>query len=197
VKRLIRVLSVREEGPWLISMRDISLEGAGLYSRRPFPIDSIVTLELPMRSGTVCRGARVKNLRPSVERGWIVGCLFIEALSPGDIVIQRASRPSMNNRERRNQPRYNTQHERGQCRVFNMTIEGPWDMVIHNVSETGIGLVSDRPFKAGMTLAVQLPGKLQEPTSLQVVHSSKHRGKWLVGCVFPRPISEHDVQCLT
>lgn len=195
VKRVVRVLSVREVGQWLIAMRDISLEGVGVYSRRPFPIGSILTLELPMRSGTVCRTARVKNLRASAERGWIVGCLFVEGLATGDIVVQRAAQAP--GQERRGKPRYSTQHERGQCRVFDMTIEGPWDMTVHNVSETGMGLISDRPFKAGMTLAVQLPGELQEPTSLQVAHSSKRRDKWLVGCAFPKPISEYDVQCLT
>lgn len=195
VKRLVRVRSVHEEGQWLIGLRDISLEGVGIYSRRPFPIDSIVTLELPMRSGTVCRTARVKNLRASAERGWIVGCLFLEALVEGDLAVQRSSRAPT--RERRSKPRYSAQHERGQCRVFSMVIEGPWEMAIHNVSETGIGLISDRPFKAGMTLSVDLPGDGQEPTSLRVAHASKRQGKWLVGCAFPKPISEYEVQCLT
>ena len=193
VTRVVRVLSVREEGQWLISMRDISLEGVGIYSRRPFPIGSILNLELPMRLGTVCRSASVKNLRQSSERGWIAGCCFTEPLAPGDIAVQLYHTEKS---ERRSKPRYSARHERGQCRVFSMTIEGPWDITVHDVSETGIGLISYRPFKAGMTLSVELP-QLQEITSLRVVHSSKRQARWLVGCIFPRRISEYELRCLT
>lgn len=81
--------------------------------------------------------------------------------------------------------------------MLNMTIEGPWQMMIHNVSETGIGLIADRPFKAGMILSVELPGQPQKVTSLRVAHSSKQRGNWLIGCVFPKRLSLEEIRALT
>jgi hypothetical protein len=195
-KQLVRALSVGEEGQWLISVRDISLDGVGLATRRAFPIGSILALELPMRSGMVCRTARVKNLRASATKGWIVGCLFVVPLSVGDIVVQESSRQQPT-RERRSKPRYSARYERGQCRVLSMIIEGPWLMMVHNVSETGIGLIADRPFKAGMMLSVELPGQPQATMSLRVVHSSKQPGNWLIGCAFPRRLSVQEVRALT
>jgi hypothetical protein len=195
LKQLVRVLSVGEDAPWVIAVRDISLDGVGLVTRKPFPIDAILTLELPMRSGTVCRAARVKNLRSTPSKGWIVGCLFVEPLAPGDIIVRPLSRPPT--RERRSKPRYTAHCERGQCRVLSMKIEGPWNMLVQNVSETGIGLVSERPFKAGMTLTIELPGQLQELTSLRVVHSSKHGKSWLIGCTFARRLSPQELRALT
>lgn len=195
-KRVVRALSVGEEGQWLISVRDISLDGVGLTTRKAFPIGSILALELSMRSGMVCRTARVKNLRSSPSKGWIVGCLFVEPLSAGDVVVQELSRLQPT-RERRSKPRFSAHHAKGQCRVLSMVIEGPWPMTIQNVSETGIGLIADRPFKAGMTLSVELPIWPQAPASLRVVHSSKQRGHWLVGCEFPKRLTIQEVRALT
>jgi hypothetical protein len=195
-KRVVRALSVGEEGQWLISVRDISLDGVGLTTRRAFPIGSILTLELSMRSGMVCRTARVKNLRPSPTKGWIIGCLFVEPLSAGDIVVQDLSRQQPK-RERRSKPRFSVHYAKGQCRVLNMLIEGPWQMTVHNVSETGIGLIAERPFKAGMILSVELPGQPHAAASLRVVHSSKQQGNWLIGCEFPKRLSIQEVRALT
>jgi hypothetical protein len=144
----------------------------------------------------VCRNARVKNLRATRNGGWAVGCLFIDPLAAGDIVVQESRHAPKPTYERRSKPRYSTRFERGQCRVLNMFIEGPWEMVVHNVSESGIGLIADRPFKPGMILFVQMPGH-EEPSSLRVAHSSKHGKAWLVGCEFGQPLSRQELRALT
>jgi hypothetical protein len=201
LKQLLRVLSVGEEGQWLVSVKDISLEGVGLVSRRPFPIGSVIALELQLRNAMLCRSARVRNLRSTGERRgvnptWTVGCLFVEPLSAGDIAIRETPGPQPN-KERRGKPRYSARFEKGQCRVNSMVIEGPWEMKVQNVSETGIGLVSDRPFKAGMFLTVELPGSPPQPMMLRVVHASKQLRTWLVGCEFPRRLTTQEMRALT
>jgi len=82
------------------------------------------------------------------------------------------------------------------CRLLRATGEGPWEASVRNVSAGGIGLITSRPFKAGMLLTVEPPMKgSAKPKVVKVTHAAAQaNGKWwVIGAVFASPISREDM----
>ena len=76
----------------------------------------------------------------------------------------------------------------------------PWKAMIYDLSRTGIGMVMNQSFDAGIELAVELfsPDMVLSYTVLtRVAHSTRQNNRsWLVGCRFVRELSEEELQNL-
>jgi serine/threonine protein kinase len=101
--------------------------------------------------------------------------------------------------ERRASVRY-VSRLKGSCRALASERKWRWNAAVRDVSCGGLGLLLNRRFEPGTVLRV----KLANPCSprhrvylVRVVRVQAHSSKtWIVGCVFPRPLSEEEVQTL-
>jgi hypothetical protein len=87
------------------------------------------------------------------------------------------------------------------CRLTRNTGEGPWFATVRNISARGIGLISNRQFKAGMLLTIELPGKGQsysQPKLLRVTHSLQQTNsqRWTWGGTFASPLTEEELRLM-
>src|SRR5262245_36793766 len=72
--------------PWPATIRDISTGGVSLALERRFERGSGLAIELPSEDGTMSTVlARVTNVRPHPDGGWILGCSFISELSDEEV----------------------------------------------------------------------------------------------------------------
>jgi hypothetical protein len=75
-----------------------------------------------------------------------------------------------------------------------------WPARVKDISTTGIGLYTERPFEPGTRLGVELqsPDKTLAYTLMtHVMHASLREDEgWLIGCEFARELSEHELQRL-
>jgi hypothetical protein len=71
---------------------------------------------------------------------------------------------------------------------------------VRNVSQTGVGLVTNRPFPAKTRLLVVLPASAAlAPHKLRVnvIHCSRYTdGNWLLGCRFAAPLGGEELETL-
>jgi hypothetical protein len=83
------------------------------------------------------------------------------------------------------------------CRLTRATGEGPWQATVRNISPGGVGLITGRPFKAGMLLTLEPPTPTAgvKPKLLKVTHAAPQPGNkwWVVGGVFASPLSEEEM----
>lgn len=89
------------------------------------------------------------------------------------------------------------------CRPTADRREPGWFAKVHDISAGGIGLLFRYPFRSGTPLLVELKrddGAVIAVLSARVVHATAvfDQGDlgWLVGCAFPRPLSDAELQPL-
>jgi serine/threonine protein kinase len=87
---------------------------------------------------------------------------------------------------------------KGSCRAVGGERRVRWTARIRDISAGGIGLIINRRFEPGTVLRVKLPGSSSRRLYLvRVVRVEPNTARtWIVGCVFPRPLSEEEVQTL-
>jgi hypothetical protein len=90
---------------------------------------------------------------------------------------------------------------RSPCRLRRAIGTETWFAVVRNVSRDGVGLLSNRPFKARMLLAIELPtkdGKFLPPKAMCVKHAEPVPGTtwWALGGVFAHRLTEEEVHGL-
>ncbi len=88
--------------------------------------------------------------------------------------------------------------QKGTCRALAAERKWRWTATVRDVSATGIGLLLNRRFEPGTVLRLKLPGRGRRRIYLVrvtrvVAHSAR---TWVVGCVFPRKLSEEEVATL-
>jgi hypothetical protein len=203
-----RVLRLTEEGPWTATVRNISAEGIGLVANRPFGRGTLITVELP--SGANGEGeprlVKVTHSRPQVgnPRWWVLGGFFARRLGRDVLARICARAPAiLRQAERRTTARHTTRLK-APCRLVRASEEGPWQVSIRNVSSKGIGLISNRAFRPGSVLTVELPllanqhVRQAEPRLVRITHvRPQSSGKWWVlGGLFARPLTREEVDGL-
>jgi hypothetical protein len=99
---------------------------------------------------------------------------------------------------RRAYVRYAMQRK-GSCQVpFSKEMLGDLTAQIVDISVKGIGLILSRPFWKRTILSVELSAASPEGSrnELVIVQRTMEQpdGRWLVGCVFARPLSEEELQ---
>jgi len=79
--------SVETKSMWLASIRDISVDGIGLFLHRHFAQGEMITIGLTNAAKTFGRkiSARVAHSTLQPGGGWLVGCAFSEPLSESDL----------------------------------------------------------------------------------------------------------------
>jgi hypothetical protein len=86
------------------------------------------------------------------------------------------------------------------CRIVSEGQEEGLRASIRNLSASGIGLFVNHALKPGNVLILNLQTgdqRLARPLPVRVMHSSPlEQGKWLVGCLFVRRLSEPELQLL-
>jgi len=191
-----------EEGPWVATVRNISIEGIGLITNRPFKPGTVLTLSLPTSGDAKPRMVRVKHVR--VQPGgqwWAIGGVFNRKLDKDELDRLKSRAPALIIQiERRTQVRHTTRLKTV-CRLLRATEPGPWTATVRNVSAQGIGLISNRPFKLGTLLTMQLPsnnGKPVAPQVFRVTHARPQPGNqwWVLGGVFLTKLSGEELQAL-
>jgi hypothetical protein len=75
-----------------------------------------------------------------------------------------------------------------------------WPARIRDISTTGIGLYTSRPFEPGTRLAIELQSPDEEMTytlMTYVMHASlREDDGWLIGCAFTRELTDLELQQL-
>lgn len=111
---------------------------------------------------------------------------------------QRPQTPEMIECERRASVRFPC-HLPTSTRLLGEQSRRTWEATIKNVSQKGIGLVADYPFRCGTVLVVRMTNgaaaELGESLFARVVHATARAdGGWLIGCTLARRLSEAQVQ---
>jgi len=172
------VQSVTEQGPWTATIKDVTRRDISLAINRPFKPAMVLSIRLPTTKNFRClKFVQVCHSLPLAGRtGWIVRGRFQPQLTAEEF-IALVTLPVHKNRP---------------SPIYHVIEEGPWWASIRNVSQTGLGLIVDRPFKPSSLLTVQLPDEGgTRPTLLRVAHVERKPGCswWILGCAFLRPIS--------
>jgi hypothetical protein len=172
-----------EEGKWLAAIRNISADGIGLLTNRPFRPGMMLTLELPMAGKTLPIRMRVLHARPQRKDWWAVGGQLVRKLSKAELDALRNRAPAIAPKsERRTQARHTTRVK--SAPVVQTTEAGCWSATIRNISETGISLITNRSFLPGAILTVDLPvnsGHGTRTRLLRVRHVRRQAdGEWFI-----------------
>jgi hypothetical protein len=89
-KTVCRLVRVQQQGPWLVSVQNVSHRGIGLLADRPFDSGTFLKVELPI--------IRKKSLEPKVVRVtystpqpggqvWLVGGVFLRSLTEEELQV--------------------------------------------------------------------------------------------------------------
>lgn len=204
VKTRCRLNRMAEEGTWQAMVRNISYQGIGLSVNRPIKVGMLLAVELPtnpMETGTT-RLIRVKRVEPQPDgKWWSVGGVFAKNLTQIELDLLRIRTPNIvPNSERRTTIRHTTRLKRP-VPVIRIIEEGPWLATIRNVSIRGIGLITERPFKPGTYLTIELPvngGKLGKARLLKITHLSRQKDSpwWVLGGSFLSRLTPDEYESL-
>jgi len=87
---------------------------------------------------------------------------------------------------------------KGTCHPLAAERKWRWTATVRDISAGGIGLILNRRFEPGTVLRVKLPGVSKKRVYLvRVVRVQAHSARtWLVGCIFPRRLSDDEVESL-
>jgi serine/threonine protein kinase len=89
---------------------------------------------------------------------------------------------------------------KGTCRPYAADKKGQWNADVRDVSAGGMALVVSRRFEPGTVLQVKLPGTegaSRREYVVGVVRLQADSPKtWVIGCIFPRRMSDEEVQSL-
>lgn len=199
-----RLKRATEEGTWMATVRNISAEGIGLVTNRPFKPGMSLTMELPTDPKFIGKPVLVLVRHARQEPGkreWVLGGTFSRKLTNDELAALRSRSPAiLPHHERRTTVRHTTRLK-APCPVIRISEEGPWYATIRNVTEKGIGLIANRPFRPGMLLTVELPdkrGELGHTRLLKVLHARPQPGNqwWILGGEFMTRLTSPELDAI-
>lgn len=194
-----RLLRAVESGPWSAIVRDITQEGVGLITNQPFDAGTIIDVRLPVRAGDnlgMPRLVRVQHTSHRRGKVFQVGAEFLTKLTREELASIPCDVTKIESSERRKLTRLRT-HDKPYCKLIHATIDGPWDSIVKDISQKGIGLVTSQPFREGMLLTVELPTKKLGERWLFRVHHVQTSSEWcLLGGRFTRDLAADDLRTL-
>jgi hypothetical protein len=85
-----RLIRVRQEGPWLVTMHNVSHSGIGFVAERPFDAGSFLEVSLPSirRSRLQPRLVRITHARQQAGSAeWLLGAVFLRPLSEQELQV--------------------------------------------------------------------------------------------------------------
>ncbi len=93
--------------------------------------------------------------------------------------------PSPGTADRRAAIRHHPNRRSTDCEVEAAEKEERWPATVWDISQSGVGLLVERPFDPGTLLEVELEGSRQHPgqvLSMRVIRVHRHEKGWLLGC---------------
>lgn len=73
------------------------------------------------------------------------------------------------------------------------SVRGEWQALrVHNISATGIGLITPHKLRAGAVVVIRLASPtrgVSRPIVVRVMHTTPADGAWLTGAMFVRPLT--------
>jgi len=187
-----RLIRVTQEGVWLATIRNISLEGIGLMVNRCAQRGMFLTVEIPSRPPIMRKPAlmQVVHARANASgQWWNVGGQFVHKLTKDELDVLIARQPAINPPvERRTSARFTTKFKTA-FPLIRVTEEGPWWVSVRDVSLRGVSLIVNRPFHTGSYATIELPneaGGLGQSRLLCIKHVHAQPGNqwWVVGGQF-------------
>jgi len=180
-----------EDRPFDAFVTIVTATAVRLTVSRPFAAGTFVAVDVPDAHGRSNR----QLFRVSLARGqglcdYVVDGLFSKKLDARDVTAAQARLTASG-----------SHGWKTLCRVVHVRQEGPWLTTMHNVSRSGIGLLSERPFDAGTFLEISLPSirrKHLQPKIIRITHAKRQKDsdEWLLGAVFLRALTEQELQVL-
>jgi hypothetical protein len=193
------VQHVVEEGPWEATVLMASPTAVRFLTAQPFRVGMHVSVDLPDEQGhcppRLLRLTLVKPQKDSPQS--IMDGIFFKELTLREVdLVRNKLAPPRAGALRPVSPGWKTV-----CRLIRVRHEGPWLVTTLDVSQSGIGLLTDRPLEAGTFLQVELPSirrKHLKPRLVRVTHSKPQPESegWAVGGVFLRGLTEEELQAL-
>ena len=89
-KALCRLVWVQEEGPWLVTMHDVSHRGIGVLCDRPFDRGAYLKLNIHSDRRKQLRAKVIRVMHSAPQPGgeeWVVGGAFLRGLSEEDLQV--------------------------------------------------------------------------------------------------------------
>jgi PilZ domain len=175
-----------EQAPFDATVALVTGSAVRLVSPRPFTVGAYLAVDLP--GGNTRQLFRVTLTKSQGLCDWVVDGLFSKKLEPRHVSAAQARLAIAGG-------------GRTTCRAVHVRHEGPWLATMHNVSRSGIGLISDRPFDPGTFLEIALPSirrKHLQPKLIRVTHAEplKDGDDWMLGGVFLRALTDQELQVL-
>jgi PilZ domain len=196
-----RLVRVTEEGVWLATIRNISLEGIGLMVNRCTQRGMFLTVEIPSRPPLMRKPALVHVVHARAHPGgqwWNVGGQFVHKLTKDELDVLRARQPAINPPvERRTSARFTTKFNTA-FPLIRVTEEGPWWVSVRDVSLRGVSLIVNRPFRTGSYATLELPtkaGGLGQSRLMCIKHIHVQPGNhwWVIGGQFVNKLTREEL----
>jgi hypothetical protein len=204
LKNRCRLKRATEEGTWMATVRNISAEGIGIIANRAFRPGMTLTMHLPTEAARASKPVLVRVTHARQQPGtqfWILGGAFARKLTKDEVEFLRSRAPSIIPRNNQRTLVRHTTRLKAPCPVIRAAEVGPWYATIRNVSDRGIGLIANRPFRPGTLLTVELPtisGQLSKARLLRITHARAQPGNqwWTLGGAFVRKLTPEEMQGL-
>jgi hypothetical protein len=196
-----RLSRVTEEGVWMATIRNISVEGIGLMINRPARVGMYLTVELPGKPPVMRKAILVRVTHVRAHTGgqwWNLGGQFVRKLTKDELDFMTTRQPLISPPvERRTTVRLTTRIKTA-CPLIRATEEGPWWASVRNVSLRGVSLIVNRPFRVGCYATVELPtkaGGLGKSRLLRIRNVRPQPGNqwWVLGCQFLTKLSKEEL----
>jgi hypothetical protein len=194
------VQRVVEEGPWDVTVLMVSAAAVRRVATQPVRVGMHIAVDLPDEAGA-CSGRllRVTLVKPHLPANdLLLDGLFFKELTPREVELARAKLTAPPRAVAVSKPA--SAGWRTPCRLVRVRHEGPWLITMLDVSQSGIGLLTDRPLESGTFLQIELPSirrKHLKPRLVRVTHSKPQPGgEWAVGGLFLRELTEEELQVL-
>jgi hypothetical protein len=193
-----------EEGQWLANVRNISAEGIGLITNRPVNPGMSLTMELPTSFEQTSKEVLVQVRHARPQRGnkwWILGGTFSRMLTKEEIAFLRCRAPALRAAGERRANVRHTPRLKGACPLIRVAEDGPWYATIRNVSEKGIVLIANRPFRPNTLLTVEMTnarGEHYKVRLLRVMYARPQSDSpwWLLGGTFLSKLTPEEMAAL-
>ena len=89
-RTLCRLVLVQEEGPWLVTMHDVSHRGIGVLADRPFDRGTFLKLNIHSNRRKQLKAKVVRVMHSAPQPGgeeWVVGGTFLRSLTEEDLRV--------------------------------------------------------------------------------------------------------------
>jgi hypothetical protein len=181
---------------WKAQVENISRTGLALVLSRRFEKGAVLTMDLENSRCGISRNvvARVVHARPHDEGGWLLGCVFINALDDDELKAFSAARVPAPESDCRAWVRF-TCDVPTTCRPDGVPDAEPVAVRVVDIAPGGVGLVAAEAWEPGTFLLLDLPGT-SRCALLRVVRSAVYGGEWFFGCEFTDRVKDQDLHGL-